>query len=85
LAEKKVVSATEVARAKSDYEIAVERLRQAERGLKYYRLLLDAAEADYTSLREEMARTPNTVSAGELQKAKIAVELAKAKLEELSE
>jgi hypothetical protein len=85
LAERKVVSATELARAKSDYEIAVERLRQAERGLRYYRLLVEAAEADYQSLLEEKSRTPNSVTNGELRKAKIAVELAKAKLDELSE
>jgi hypothetical protein len=85
LAENNVVSATEVARAKSDFEISIERVRQAERGLKYYRLLVEAAEADYQSLLEAKKRTPDTVTDGEVRKAKIAVELAEAKLEELSE
>jgi protein involved in polysaccharide export with SLBB domain len=85
LAEQKVVSATELARAKSDYEIAIERLRQAERGLRYYQLLLESAEADYQMLLETNKRAPNTVTKPALRKAKLAVELARAKLEELSE
>jgi hypothetical protein len=85
LAEKKVVSATEVARTKSDYEIAIERLRQAERGLRYHRLLLEAAEADYQMLIEINKLAPHTKTEAEIRKAKLQVELAKAKLEELSE
>jgi multidrug resistance efflux pump len=85
LAEQKTVSATEVARAKSDFEISLERVRQAERGLKYHELLLEAAEADYQMLSEANRVAPNTVPQLRLRKAKLAVELARAKLEELSE
>jgi beta-lactamase regulating signal transducer with metallopeptidase domain len=80
-----VVSEAELARASSDYEISVERLRQAERGLRYHRAVLEAAEADYEMLFEAEKRAPQTITGHELRRAKLAVELAKAKLEELSE
>jgi outer membrane protein TolC len=85
LAEKGVVSATEVARAKSEYEISVERLRQGERALKYHRAVVSAAMADYLALQKANHRVPNSVSEEELRRAQLAIELARAKLEELSE
>jgi hypothetical protein len=85
LAKKNVVSAAEVAVAKSEYDIAVERQRQAERGLKYHQVLLEAAMADYEALVEANKRAPNSVTAAQVRRGKLTVELAKAKLDELSE
>jgi multidrug resistance efflux pump len=69
LGEEQVVSQAEIARAKSDYEISVERLRQAERGLKYHRAVLDAAVADYEVLAEINKQSPQAISAAELRRA----------------
>jgi beta-lactamase regulating signal transducer with metallopeptidase domain len=85
LAQQNVISAAELARAKSDYEISVERLRQAERALKYHRAVLEAAKADYQMLIEASKQAPQSITATQLRRAKLAVELAEAKLEELSE
>jgi hypothetical protein len=85
LAKEHAISTAELARVKSDYEISIERLRQAERGLRYHRAVLDAAAAEYETLLEEHKRAPQSITAAQLRRAKLAVELAKAKLEELSE
>jgi beta-lactamase regulating signal transducer with metallopeptidase domain len=85
LAKQNVISASELARAKSDYEISVERLQQAQRALKYHRAVLEAAKADYQMLVEAEKRVPQSITAAQLRRAKLAVELAEAKLEELSE
>jgi hypothetical protein len=85
LAEKNAVSAAEVGRAKSEYEISVERLRQGERALKYHQAVLAVEEADYQMLDEANRHAPGSVSESALRRAKLAVELARAKLEELAE
>ena len=46
------VSATEVARAQSEYEISVERLKQGERALRFYRAQVEMAEARISSASE---------------------------------
>ena len=68
-----------------DYEISMERLHQAERALKYHQVVLKAAEAEYEMMVEASKRAPKSISGHELRRAQLAVELAKAKLEELSE
>jgi beta-lactamase regulating signal transducer with metallopeptidase domain len=85
LSRQNVVGAAEVARAKSEYEISVERLKQGERALRYYRAQVAVAEADYAAFEEARMRAPDAVSNADLRRAKLAVELARAKLEELSE
>ena len=85
LAESNAVSATEVARAQSEYEISVERLKQGERGLRFYRAQLDVSEADYRQLLEANKRARGAVTDADLRRAKLAVEMARAKLEELAE
>jgi beta-lactamase regulating signal transducer with metallopeptidase domain len=85
LAKRNAVSATEVAQAQSEYEISVERLKQGERALKYYRAQVKVAEADYAALSEARTQAPGAVSDSDLRRAQLAVELARAKLEELAE
>jgi beta-lactamase regulating signal transducer with metallopeptidase domain len=80
-----VVSSAELARAKSDYEISVERLKQAERALRFHRAQVELAEADLQNLVEAEKRTPHTVPQLQLRRAQLMVEMAKAKLEELAE
>jgi hypothetical protein len=85
LAEKNAVSAAEVAQARSEYEINVERLRQGERALRFYRVQVEVAEAEYAALEEARVRSAGAVPNADLRRAKLMVELARAKLEEMSE
>jgi hypothetical protein len=85
LAGKGTVSMSELAGAKSEYEINIERLKQGERALKFYRAQVAVNEADFQQLVEANERAPGVVSENQLRRAKLAVDLARAKLEELAE
>jgi tetratricopeptide (TPR) repeat protein len=85
LADNNAVSAAEVARAQSEYEISVARLKQGERSLRFYQAQLDVSEADYQQLLEANKRAPGAITDADLRRAKLAVELGRLKLEELSE
>jgi beta-lactamase regulating signal transducer with metallopeptidase domain/protein involved in polysaccharide export with SLBB domain len=85
LAKKGTVSAFEVAGAKSEYEISIERLKQGERALRFYRAQVEVAEAELQKVADAHQTTPGAVSHSDLRHAELMVELAKAKLEELAE
>jgi hypothetical protein len=85
LADNNTVSTAEVARAQSEYEINVERLKQGERALRFYRAQVEWAEAEFQTLDEANQRAPGSVTELDLRRAKLAVEMARAKLEELAE
>ena len=85
LADNNTVSTAEVARARSEYEINVERLKQGERALRFYRAQVEWAEAEFQTLDEANQRAPGSVTELDLRRAKLAVELARAKFEELAE
>jgi beta-lactamase regulating signal transducer with metallopeptidase domain/protein involved in polysaccharide export with SLBB domain len=85
LADNNTVSTSEVARAQSEYEINLERLKQGERALRFYRAQVEWAEAEFQTLDEANQRAPGSVTELDLRRAKLAVEMARAKLEELAE
>jgi hypothetical protein len=85
LAQNNAVSSSEVARAQSEYEISVERLKQGERALRFYRAQVEMAEAEYQMLRDAIKRAPGAVPSIELRRKMLELEMAKAKLEELAE
>jgi multidrug resistance efflux pump len=85
LAGERVVSASEVSKAKSEYEINIARLQQAERALEYNRLLVELARQEYDQAVAANKIAPSAVPDSEVRRRKIMMDLAKAKLYELSE
>lgn len=85
LADKQVVSASELARAKAEYELLVEALRQAERKLESRKLMVQLAKVELAQAIEANAQTPGAISELEVRRKKVLVDLAKAKVRELGE
>jgi multidrug resistance efflux pump len=85
LVQEKAVSERELARAKSEYEISIERLQRAERAIRFYKAQVAVAEADYQQLVEANKRAPQAVSESHLRRAQLEVERAKAQLEVLGQ
>ena len=85
LADKQVVSASELAQAKSEYELGVESLRQAERMLESRRLLVQLAEVEYSQAVEANMQAPGAVNELEVRRKKLMVDLARAKVREIEE
>ena len=79
------VSESELASAKGEYQIAVARLRQAQRALQYYRKVIELAEATYQGAMEANKISPNAIPASELRRLKLEVDLARAKYEVLAD
>ena len=76
-------AATDTARATADQWLA--RLEQAQRALKYNRLLVELAETEFEEAVEKNKAGAGAVTELELRKLQIKVQLAKAKLAELAE
>jgi BlaR1 peptidase M56 len=85
LAQHNAVSAAEVATQKADYEISMERFRQATRALQYHKLSVDSAKADYEAALEASKNAPGAVPEAELRRLKLRVQLAEAKFQELAQ
>jgi hypothetical protein len=85
LAANNAVSAGELETQKANYEISIERLKQAERALEYYKLLVELAEAEYQSAVEVNKKVPRAVTEHELRRLKLKVNLAEAQRKALSE
>jgi hypothetical protein len=85
LALENVVTTSEMEKAKSEHEINMARLRQAQRALEYNQILIKLAEEEHEQAVEANKLAPNAVSESEVRKRELMVELAKAKLRELSE
>jgi len=85
LADKQVVSAAELARAKAEYELLVEASRRAERKLESRKLLVQLAEVELAQAIEANAQVPGAISELEVRRKKVLVDLAKAKVRELAE
>jgi bla regulator protein BlaR1 len=85
LAENKVITASELSKAKADYEYSQEELRQAKHTLEYRKALVDLAKAEYQQAVEANKQAANAVSEFELRRLKIMVDLAEAKLKEVAE
>ncbi|MEM9658268.1 MAG: hypothetical protein AAF961_07910, partial [Planctomycetota bacterium] len=82
---KGVTAAPEHERAKLEYELSVDRLRQAEHQLELRESLLALAELDLKTAVEANRKNPGAVPAVELKRKKILVEIAKAKVRELAD
>jgi beta-lactamase regulating signal transducer with metallopeptidase domain len=85
LAKDKVVSASELAKAKADYEYSIDELRQAQHTLEYRKALVDLANVEYQQAIAANKQAPNAVSEFEMRRLKIMVNLAEAKLKEVAE
>ncbi|HEX2476574.1 MAG TPA: hypothetical protein VHK01_17605, partial [Lacipirellulaceae bacterium] len=85
LAKTKQISAIEVETQKADYEISMERLRQAERALEYYQAEVAMAAAEYEAVLDASKKAPGAVTELELRKLQLKVQLAEAKYKELAE
>jgi hypothetical protein len=79
------VPAAQAETQKANYEISMERLRQAERALRYHQALVEVHAAEYESALESNKLAPKSVSESELRKLQLKVQLAKAKYQELAE
>jgi beta-lactamase regulating signal transducer with metallopeptidase domain len=79
------VSATEAAEKQAELEISIARLRQAERGLQYRKLLIALAENELQRALEANKEAPNSVPKSEVERLTIMVELAKVKYAELAD
>lgn len=85
LADKNLASASELQNAKNEYETNVALYQQALRALQYHQLLVELAETEYQQAVEVNKVAPSAVPELEVKKYRIKMELAKAKLSELSE
>lgn len=85
LAQKHVVSSSEVEQAKNEYEISRERWLQAGRALETNKLQIQLAEIELQEAVEANKAKAGSVSDLQVQKLKIKLQLANAKLRELSE
>jgi hypothetical protein len=85
LAKNEQVSTIEVETQKADYEISMERLRQAQRALQYHKAEVAMAAADYEAALEASKQQPGAVSQSELRKLQLKVQAAEARFRELAE
>jgi hypothetical protein len=85
LADKQVVSASELAKAKTELALFQEGLRQAERKLESRRLLVQLAEVEYAQAVEANKSVPSAASELEVKRKKLMVDLAQAKVRELAD
>ena len=85
LAQDKAVSASELAKSKTEYEYSIEALQQAQHTLEYRKALVELAKAEYEQALAANKQAPNAVSEFELRRLKIMVNLAEAKLKEVAD
>jgi hypothetical protein len=85
LAQHGKLTAAEAETQKANYEISIERLRQAERALRYHQALVELHAAEYESALESNKLAPKSISESELRKLQLKVRLAEAKYKELAE
>jgi beta-lactamase regulating signal transducer with metallopeptidase domain len=85
LADKHVVSASELEQAKTEFEVGLASVRQAERMLESRRLLVQLAEVEYAQAMEANKNAPGAVSELEVRRRQLMVELAKSKVREIGD
>jgi hypothetical protein len=85
LAANNTVSAAEAATQKSNYEISLARLQQAQRALEYHKTMVALAAAEYETALEASKKAPRAVSESELRKLQLKVQAAEARFKELAE
>jgi hypothetical protein len=85
LAKNEQASAIEVETQKADYEISMERLRQAQRALEYYKAEVALAAAEYETALEANKLTPRAVPESELRKLQLKAQAVEARFKELAE
>jgi hypothetical protein len=85
LAQERKATTAEAETQKADYEISVERLRQAERALEYHRAQVALAAAEYEAALEASKKARGAVSELELRKLQLKVQAAEAMYKALAE
>jgi hypothetical protein len=85
LANEHVVSAAEMVMMKTEYELAKEGLRQAERKLESRRLQVELAKVEYQQAIEANRQSPSKANGLEAQRKKLLVEIAEAKVREIAD
>ncbi len=85
LAANNAVSTAEVETQKSNYEISLARLQQAQRALEYHKAMVAMAAAEYETALDGNKKAPGAVSESDLRKLQLKVQAAEAKYKELAE
>jgi multidrug resistance efflux pump len=85
LAQDKLVSTSDLAKSKMEYEYSLESLQQAQHTVEYRKALVELANAEYEQAVAANKQAPNAISEFEMRRLKIMVTLAEAKLKEVAE
>jgi beta-lactamase regulating signal transducer with metallopeptidase domain len=83
LAKANEISATELDKAKLDYELSVAQYEHAKRNLRYAQLQVELAETDYQQALDTNKVSPRSIPELEVRKLRIKVDMAKVRLSDV--